>query len=735
MNANSTIVVALETGAIDRTVTLTRDDTDAKLYTGTYTVQTGDTSADLSVTNIANGADTSRYPTDGAGNALVLMLPTGQNLSDNKNFVIDTTPPEVVDLSTDSGIQNTSTTIVDTVSINAGAAFDADIQTPTATDIKTIQVVLAGAGLSVTHDKLVLDSDLALDVDIATTTDRTVGGVSELEYSYIASSKTWTISTTSGNLTAANVESIVEALKLKNTDVDTQKGIRTATISYIDAAGNEGVSATASLEVALQRGFTLNGEKAGDYSGNSVSYAGDVNGDGLDDVIVGSYLADPSNKRSAGKSYVVFGKTNGTAINLDDIEQVSGGFVINGGTAYDYSGHSVSSAGDINGDGLDDVIVGAFGANLRAGKSYVVFGKTNNTAINLGDVEQGTGGFVINGDTADGYSGYAVSSAGDINGDGVDDLIVGAWAAGKSYEGQSYVVFGKTNSTAINLSNIANGTGGFILKGEKAHDHSGYKVSSAGDVNGDGLDDLIVGTHHPDVTSGKNTGKSYVVFGKTDSTAINLGDIASGTGGFIIHCEKVDDIRGNSVSYAGDVNGDGLDDLIVGVGGILGADGSGKSSIGKSYVIFGKTDTNAINLSVIERGTGGFVINGEKVYDYSGNSVSYAGDVNGDGLDDLVIGAYTSNLRTGKSYVVFGKKDDTDAINLSAIAQGTGGFVINGESIEDYSGNTVSSAGDVNGDGLDDLIVGAHGAHGANSKTGKSYVIFGKTDTNAINLS
>ncbi|MBA5249257.1 MAG: hypothetical protein FE834_06975, partial [Gammaproteobacteria bacterium] len=635
-----------------------------------------------------------------------------ENTVVEQTYMLDTTLPDAVDLSTDSGGQNASMAFANIATITAGVAFDASIQAPTVTDIKTIKVVLAGASLSTTHDKLVLDSDLALDVDIATATGKTIGGVGGLEYSYTVSSNTWTISKTSGNLTTANVKSIVEALKLKNEDTNSQEGVRTATISYIDTAGNEGVSAMASLRVEANRGFAMNGEVAGDESGYSVSNAGDVNGDGLDDLIVGA--VDNSHK---GKSYVVFGKTSGTAINLSDITSASGtgGFLITGEKAADYIGFSVSSAGDVNGDGLDDLIVGTSLAN----KSYVVFGKDDGTAVNIGDIASasGTGGFIINGESESDRSGYSVSSAGDVNGDGLDDLIIGAIAADPNGDGsgKSYVVFGKADNTAINLSAITSGTGGFVINGEKAKDHSGHSVSSAGDVNGDGLDDLIVGAYGSD----SEKGKSYVVFGKTNGTAINLSDIASasGTGGFVINGEAANDYGSYSVSSAGDVNGDGLDDLIVG------------ALTGKSYVVFGKTDTNAINISDIAQGIGGFVING-KAATGSGFSVSSAGDVNGDGLDDLIVGAFGINSQAGKSYVVFGKTD-TNAINLSDIAQGTGGFVINGEKARDYSGRSVSSAGDVNGDGLDDLIVGAYGS---DSLKGKSYVIFGKTDTKAINL-
>ncbi|CAB5501617.1 hypothetical protein THERMOT_1455, partial [Bathymodiolus thermophilus thioautotrophic gill symbiont] len=533
----------------------------------------------------------------------------------------------------------------------------------------------------------------------------------------------------------------VEAIGFTKLGADeTVDGVTYEVYSHADApTARLWVEQNLIVSTFVAQGFVIKGENISDISGRSVSSAGDVNGDGLDDLIVGANWADPTGGTNAGKSYVVFGKVDPTAINLSNIALGIGGFVINGEKAHDNSGYSVSSAGDVNGDGLDDVIIGAYKAQSisgnEAGKSFVVFGKKNDTtAINLSNINLGIGGYTINGDKIGDWSGYSVSSAGDVNGDGLDDVIIGAYKAG-SEVGKSFVVFGKTNRSSIHLSNIAAGINGFVINGEKAGDWSGYSVSSAGDVNGDGLDDLIVGAEKSDSTVGGQVGKSFVVFGrKNDTAAVDLSNIASGTGGFVINGENAEDYSGCSVSSAGDVNGDGLDDLIVGA---YQANSTAGVNVGKSYVVFGKTNTTAVNLSNIASGTGGFVINGENVYDNSGYSVSSAGDVNGDGLEDVIIGANKANalgaIDIGKSYVVFGKMNTT-VVNLSDIASGTGGFIINGENTSDYSGTSVSSAGDVNGDGLDDLIVGANWADTLDNNAGKSYVIFGKTDTKAINL-
>ena len=199
--------------------------------------------------------------------------------------------------------------------------------------------------------------------------------------------------------------------------------------------------------------------------------------------------------------------------------------------------------------------------------------------------------FAINSTGTDAYFGHAVSLVGDFNGDGYGDILVGAIVSSTSNpnvnSGKTYVVFGKADvSTNILLRDIANGIGGFAIVSTAAGEQSGHSVSSAGDVNGDGLMDIIIGGPGNGV-NGSNTGQSYVVYGKATLTNVSLSDVANNIGGLAIVGEGSQDLSGYSVGAAGDVNGDGLADLMVGAPGFDAAHGTVQT--GRSYIILGAT--------------------------------------------------------------------------------------------------------------------------------------------------
>ncbi len=459
-------------------------------------------------------------------------------------------------------------------------------------------------------------------------------------------------------------------------------------------------------------GFKLTGEAAGNQTGLSVSSAGDFNGDGFGDLIVGAPYAGVNN--AFGAAYVVFGSDSGFAPELD-LGALNGtdGFRIDGVVEGETLGFSVSGAGDVNGDGFDDLIIGDAGTTDGGAEAttYVVFGQT----ISVGPVFDvttlsGANGFrLISGDAGQ----VAVAGAGDVNGDGFGDVIVGTKIAQRpagDSSGAAYVFFGNATGFAdiVDLAAL-DGTNGFKLTGAES-DYAGSAVSGAGDINGDGFDDVIVGaTRQP----AGEPGAAYVFFGKALGFAADL-DLAglNGANGFKFRGGYSGGGAGSALSAAGDLNGDGFADLIVGAPGA-------SSGAGAVHVIYGKPFA-----FLAEIGTPDVQLDGEKANDALGTSVSHIGDFNGDGFGDVLVGASHQGGGRGSSYVVFGA-----LYSFGYTDQGLGGLdnktglKIFGAAAGDNSGRSVSAAGDVNGDGFADLIIGA--SQELSAGAGAAYVVFG----------
>lgn len=346
-------------------------------------------------------------------------------------------------------------------------------------------------------------------------------------------------------------------------------GKTTAFSSSIDLSSLDGTS-----------GFIFTPNSANEYTGRNVT-SGDIDGDGFDDVI----MAGGSAYYSSEKVSVLFGASNlASLVNASSLNGTTG-FVLNRTDNYDAFGYENGLAsGDIDGDGVEDLIIGANGAapnGSNSGETYVVFGKTTgfSSSIDASGIIDGTNGFILNGVDSGDNSGFSVF-AGDVNGDGTKDIIIGANKAdpnNNSGAGETYVVFGSSSfASSIELSSL-NGTNGFVLNGENTSDFSGGALSVS-DINHDGTKDLIIGATGAD-PGGNDEGRTYVVFGSSNfASSIELSSL-NGTNGFVLNGIDGDDGSGISLA-SGDVNGDGSVDLIIGADR---ADPNGNVS-GETYV-------------------------------------------------------------------------------------------------------------------------------------------------------
>ena len=424
--------------------------------------------------------------------------------------------------------------------------------------------------------------------------------------------------------------------------------------------------------------------------GVSVACAGDVNGDGFSDVIIGAYLYDDVANIDEGRAFVYYGSITGlalTPINTpDDANQAGASF-----------GVSVASAGDVNGDGYSDIIIGApyyDDGFTDEGRAFVYYGSITGLSPTPNSTPDDA-------DQANAYYGYSVASAGDVNGDGYSDVIIGAYAYNdgtNADEGRAFVYHG----SATGLSTIPNSTPN---DANQALSQFGISVACAGDINGDGYSDVIIGANQYNDGGNFREGRAFVYFGSaTGLSAIpnNIPDDADQSNcGF-----------GISVAPAGDVNGDGYSDVIIGANNY---DDDGNGDEGRAFVYHGGPDGLSVSPINIKD-------DANQIFAQFGFSVASAGDINGDGYSDIIIGARSyddgANINEGRAFVYHGS-----ATGLSATPDSTPD---DADQANAAFGFSVAAAGDVNGDGYGDVIIGAFTFDdGANTNEGQVFVYHG----------
>jgi len=493
-------------------------------------------------------------------------------------------------------------------------------------------------------------------------------------------------------------------------------------------------------------GFTMLGVASGDDCGWTVALLPDVNGDGVGDIAVGSPRSDRgTSAENSGRCYVVFGSSDAPkARNLGGLNGQSG-FRAPGIASFDSAGLSVAGLGDVNGDGLGDLVIGARGADPNgleeAGSTYVVYGSAaigTGGSIDLASLV-GTNGFRIDGPEAGYGVGYAVAGAGDVNGDGFADVLVGgpeADAAGRTDAGAAFVVFGgaEAGGSGVFALSSVNGENGFRIDGAAGRDFSAISLAGLEDVNGDGFDDIAIGSAGAD----GGAGKVHVLFGSAEMGAagrIDLANLAPGQG-IALTGSAAGEGAGRSVAGAGDVNGDGWADVVIGA---PLADPFNRTDGGSAYVVYGGAQLASFSLGSVN-GQNGFRVDGVAAGDKLGTSVAGA-SIDKTIYGDVMFGAPGAKVEgsaVGAIYVLRGAAGlgvPGGRVSLAGL-DGESGFVLNGKNGGDQTGFSLGGGVDVNGDGVEDLAIGApFGVNSARDRTGIAFAFYGKRDVETLALS
>jgi hypothetical protein len=388
------------------------------------------------------------------------------------------------------------------------------------------------------------------------------------------------------------------------------------------------------------------GESTSDLAGTAIASLGDVDDDGVNDFGVTASTYSPTSKSKAGTLYIVSGATTPTAgdVTLDDTTTRQ----FYGGKAFDYLGGGLAGLGDINGDGVDDLAVGATFAEVNSfssasGAVYIFYGGAD--LQGYGSALASTADVVLLGEATNDKLGSTIRGLGDINGDGADDFALGAKVASAagSEAGVVYLGLGGTSYTASgDASQLAS-----TIYGGTAKDYCGTAISSAGDDDGDGYIDFWVSAPGDNTTGGTGSGSIYLIRGSatvdtdTDGVAIDLAyDVQ-------LYGSTESDGIGASLAGDGDVDGDGQPDLVVG------APGAGSDEQGLTYLIYGPFTAGAYEITPEADAT----FFGAAATDAAGTEVNFLGDLDGNGTNDIgttAVNADQSATDSGSAYILLG---------------------------------------------------------------------------------
>lgn len=478
---------------------------------------------------------------------------------------------------------------------------------------------------------------------------------------------------------------------------------------------------------------------AGTRVGYAVSMIGDYNNDGLQDYAVSSLFATLNNRPNCGLVVIVLGRNSGANVEVD-ISTVSSGLTMRriiGGASTDYLGESMAPIGDINKDGFADIMIGAPNTDrlgrTNVGVTFVIFGKASTSAytdldlISLTSVD----GFQIIGTEANQKFGANVDTGltsralGDVNGDNIDDFAVSYVRStynARVQAGIVWFIFGKT--TTFSNIDLASFSGGVVLGGAVTGDLFGYSIANVGDFNGDGKADLMIGAKEATVNSMGARGAAYLLYGVSTFASRDMSTFVTGAAGILFLGGAAGDKAGTCVCGAGDLNGDGKADILVGA---ENADAPSRFDGGKVYVIFGfSTD---YDLGTLVAGPQGYTVISPQQYRGLGVTLSRAGDLDQDGFVDFIVASRT-NFQVNV-YVIYGTAG-TPTADIDLLTYDGKLVAYQGFGSADSLGQSVYGGVDVNGDGIPDLLIGAPqtqlvpaGGGSSRSGAGAAYLIYG----------